>query len=68
MHTLTHSLKHSHTDLTATTVHSGPPEEQSIPLKIPKKTKLYVEQTQRERGRLRYVLLECVCVIKGYVC
>jgi Bardet-Biedl syndrome 1 protein len=28
---------------------SGPPPEQDIPLNIPKKTKLYVEQTQRER-------------------
>jgi Bardet-Biedl syndrome 1 protein len=27
----------------------GPPPEQDIPLAIPKKTKLYVEQTQRER-------------------
>jgi len=28
---------------------TGPPPEQDIPLNIPKKTKLYVEQTQRER-------------------
>jgi len=28
---------------------TGPPPEQDIPLKVPKKTKLYVEQTQRER-------------------
>lgn len=28
---------------------SGPPPEQDIPLPVPKKTKLYVEQTQRER-------------------
>jgi Bardet-Biedl syndrome 1 protein len=27
----------------------GPPREQEIPLQIPKKTKLFVEQTQRER-------------------
>ena len=27
----------------------GPPPEQDVPLSIPKKTKLYVEQTQRER-------------------
>jgi len=27
----------------------GPPPEQDIPLAVPKKTKLYVEQTQRER-------------------
>jgi Bardet-Biedl syndrome 1 protein len=27
----------------------GPPAEQEVPLDIPKKTKLYVEQTQRER-------------------
>ena len=28
---------------------AGPPPEQDIPLPVPKKTKLYVEQTQRER-------------------
>ena len=28
---------------------SGPPPEQDVPLPVPKKTKLYVEQTQRER-------------------
>jgi len=28
---------------------SGPPPEQDVPLSIPKKTRLYVEQTQRER-------------------
>ena len=28
---------------------TGPPPEQDIPLNVPKKTKLYVEQTQRER-------------------
>ena len=30
-------------------IESGPPPEQDIPLNIPKKTKLYVEQTQREK-------------------
>uniref|UniRef100_A0A7S0XEZ2 Bardet-Biedl syndrome 1 N-terminal domain-containing protein n=1 Tax=Chromulina nebulosa TaxID=96789 RepID=A0A7S0XEZ2_9STRA len=30
---------------------SGPPPEQDIPLPIPKKTKLYVDQTQRERDQ-----------------
>lgn len=35
--------------LEAITEASGPPSEQDIPLNIPKKTKLYVEQTQRER-------------------
>lgn len=29
----------------------GPPPEQDIPLPVPKKTKLYVEQTQREREK-----------------
>lgn len=28
---------------------AGPPPEQDIPLDVPKKTRLYVEQTQRER-------------------
>ena len=30
---------------------AGPPPEQDVPLSIPKKTKLYVEQTQRERDQ-----------------
>ena len=30
-------------------VQTGPPAEQSIPLKVPKKTRLYVEQTEREK-------------------
>jgi Bardet-Biedl syndrome 1 protein len=30
---------------------NGPPPEQDVPLCIPKKTKLYVEQTQRERDQ-----------------
>eukprot|EP00741_Cyanophora_paradoxa_P005276 tig00000865_g5115.t1 len=34
------------------TVHAGPPPEQDIPLNIPRKTKLYVEQTQREREQV----------------
>jgi Bardet-Biedl syndrome 1 protein len=29
--------------------HSGPPPEQDVPLALPKKTKLYIEQTQRDR-------------------
>jgi Bardet-Biedl syndrome 1 protein len=29
----------------------GPPPEQDIPLNVPRKTKLYVEQTQRERDQ-----------------
>ena len=36
-------------DVDAMTADSGPPPEQDIPLPVPKKTKLYVEQTQRER-------------------
>ena len=36
-------------DLNATGEPPGPPPEQDIPLQVPKKTKLYVEQTQRER-------------------
>eukprot|EP00947_MAST-08B_sp_MAST-8B-sp1_P003262 g3262.t1 len=30
---------------------AGPPPEQDVPLNVPKKTKLYVEQTQRERDQ-----------------
>ena len=33
------------------TATAGPPPEQDIPLPVPKKTKLYVEQTQREREK-----------------
>lgn len=39
----------SQLDANATT--AGPPPEQDIPLSIPKKTKLYLEQTQRERDQ-----------------
>eukprot|EP00736_Rhodelphis_marinus_P010114 Rmarinus@m.24802 len=35
-------------NLESTSAATGPPPEQDIPLSIPKKTKLYVEQTQRE--------------------
>ena len=34
-----------------TSIDAGPPPEQDIPLNIPKKTKLYVEQTQREKDQ-----------------
>jgi Bardet-Biedl syndrome 1 protein len=36
-------------DIEAMKPPSGPPPEQDIPLPVPKKTKVYVEQTQRER-------------------
>mmetsp|Transcript_47681 Transcript_47681/g.152835 ORF Transcript_47681/g.152835 Transcript_47681/m.152835 type:complete len:596 (+) Transcript_47681:319-2106(+) len=36
-------------NLEVTSNTTGPPPEQDIPLNVPKKTKLYVEQTQRER-------------------
>lgn len=36
-------------DLEKSKMPAGPPPEQDIPLQVPKKTKLYVEQTQRER-------------------
>jgi len=36
-------------NLEAAGVGMGPPPEQDIPLQVPKKTRLYVEQTQRER-------------------
>mmetsp|Transcript_59051 Transcript_59051/g.104958 ORF Transcript_59051/g.104958 Transcript_59051/m.104958 type:complete len:600 (+) Transcript_59051:52-1851(+) len=36
-------------NLDATSVTTGPPPEQDVPLDVPKKTKLYVEQTSRER-------------------
>lgn len=36
-------------NLDGTSANAGPPPEQDIPLDVPKKTKLYVEQTSRER-------------------
>lgn len=36
-------------NLDGSSVNAGPPPEQDIPLDVPKKTKLYVEQTSRER-------------------
>ncbi|KAG2451137.1 hypothetical protein HYH02_004404 [Chlamydomonas schloesseri] len=36
-------------NLEAGAIGGGPPPEQEIPLAVPKKTRLYVEQTQRER-------------------
>eukprot|EP00727_Mastigamoeba_balamuthi_P012559 m51a1_g7926 hypothetical protein (555) ;mRNA; f:39757-42289 len=42
-------LSRASTNLQAFAGLTGPPPEQEIPLKIPKKTSLYVEQTQRER-------------------
>eukprot|EP01038_Epipyxis_sp_PR26KG_P009508 gene9508-12808_t len=38
-------------DVEGLSVATGPPPEQDIPLPVPKKTKLYVEQTQREREK-----------------
>lgn len=38
-------------DADTVTTTTGPPPEQDIPLNVPKKTKLYVEQTQREREK-----------------
>jgi len=38
-------------NLDVSSVPPGPPPEQDIPLNVPKKTKLYVEQTQRERDQ-----------------
>jgi len=42
-------LSRNSANLGSLTALSGPPPEQDIPLKVPKKTKLYVEQTLRER-------------------
>ena len=38
-------------DLEKSKMPAGPPPEQDIPLTVPKKTKLYIEQTQRERDQ-----------------
>eukprot|EP00658_Telonema_sp_P-2_P071753 TRINITY_DN60978_c0_g1_i2.p1 TRINITY_DN60978_c0_g1~~TRINITY_DN60978_c0_g1_i2.p1 ORF type:complete len:277 (+),score=48.03 TRINITY_DN60978_c0_g1_i2:12-842(+) len=38
-----------HAELDTMNEVSGPPAEQDVPLQVPKKTKLYVEQTKREK-------------------
>jgi Bardet-Biedl syndrome 1 protein len=42
-------MLHRKANLETPSAPPGPPREQDIPLSIPKKTKLYVEHTQRER-------------------
>ena len=46
---LTVKMLPRNTDLEKSKMPVGPPPEQDVPLEIPKKTKLYVEQTERER-------------------
>jgi Bardet-Biedl syndrome 1 protein len=46
---LTIKMMQRQADLDGAARPPGPPPEQDVPLSIPKKTKLYVEQTQRER-------------------
>eukprot|EP00743_Colponemidia_sp_Colp-15_P001285 GILK01001408.1.p1 GENE.GILK01001408.1~~GILK01001408.1.p1 ORF type:complete len:595 (-),score=104.03 GILK01001408.1:1181-2929(-) len=46
---LTVKMLQRQANLENSTQSAGPPPEQDVPLNIPKKTKLYVEQTQRER-------------------
>jgi Bardet-Biedl syndrome 1 protein len=43
---------------------AGPPPEQDIPLQIPKKTRLYVEQTQREREQA----VDMHCIFQRDLC
>jgi Bardet-Biedl syndrome 1 protein len=38
------------TDVDSMNSNSGPPPEQDIPLQVPKKTKLYVEQVEKLLG------------------
>jgi len=40
-----------HAKLDVSSITPGPPPEQDIPLNVPKITKLYIEQTQRERDQ-----------------
>ncbi|KAK3242964.1 Bardet-Biedl syndrome 1 protein [Cymbomonas tetramitiformis] len=47
--TLSIKILPRHANLEVSSNPTGPPPEQDIPLNVPKKTKLYVEQTQRER-------------------
>jgi Bardet-Biedl syndrome 1 protein len=48
---LTIKMLQRRANLEVSSVPPGPPPEQDIPLNVPKKTKLYVEQTQRERDQ-----------------
>lgn len=48
---LTIKMLQRQADLEVQSAAPGPPPEQDIPLNVPKKTKLYVEQTQRERDQ-----------------
>jgi len=48
---LTLKILSRNADLNVTNTNPGPPPEQDIPLNVPKKTKLYVEQTQREKDQ-----------------
>ena len=52
-------------DLDASAHPPGPPPEQDVPLSIPKKTKLYVEQTQREREQVREATRRDVTACNG---
>jgi hypothetical protein len=45
---LTLKMMSRQANLEKTELNTGPPAEQDIPLKVPKKTKLYVEQSERE--------------------
>ena len=45
---LTLKMMSRQADLEKSNIEAGPPPEQDIPLKVPKKTKLYVEQSERE--------------------
>ena len=48
-------------NLNQSTMKPGPPPEQDIPLNIPKKTKLFVELTQREKEQCQCnkILIKC---------
>eukprot|EP00350_Pseudokeronopsis_sp_OXSARD2_P012922 CAMPEP_0170561350 /NCGR_PEP_ID=MMETSP0211-20121228/54229_1 /TAXON_ID=311385 /ORGANISM="Pseudokeronopsis sp., Strain OXSARD2" /LENGTH=147 /DNA_ID=CAMNT_0010876771 /DNA_START=915 /DNA_END=1358 /DNA_ORIENTATION=+ len=46
---LTAKILQRQANLTSSTIKPGPPPEQDIPLNVPKKTKLFVDLTQRER-------------------
>lgn len=62
--TLTVKMLRRKTNLLSSSQQPGPPPEQDIPLKVPKKTKLYVDQTQRERERA----IEMHRIFQGDLC
>ena len=72
-HTHTHQILSRNSNFNKAGIDGGPPPEQDIPLNIPKKTKLYVEQTQREKEqcvdmhRIFQVFIQCSYSVHAHI-